>query len=301
MTKSINQHWVPQFYLREFATPQTKYTANPQVWIFSKRDEDKDERLTSIRNVCAKRYLYTPRGKNGERSWEVDDDLEGVEALLGEVWSSISSGFVDLSKQATRKALSLFIATNHIRHPANLKIVRGIHHNLVRSYDRLPKKPDGTPDVDEFIFNGKAHKADTSDWHDYRSWSDDDYHRFFVRRIRREAGLLAKTMLTKRWSVVIADQPYFITSDRPVVLQHSERSVFGSTTHGAIISFPLSPTRLLVMDDLHEEPANQYYPLNPGCSAAFNFSIWHNSSRFMITGRSVPDVLTDIMTWAKQA
>jgi hypothetical protein len=61
MNKSINQHWVPQFYLREFATPDTRESKQPKVWIFSRHDNDGDEKLTWIRNVCAQRYLYSPK------------------------------------------------------------------------------------------------------------------------------------------------------------------------------------------------------------------------------------------------
>ena len=36
MSKPKRQHWVPRFYLRYFATPQTKETSEPGAWIFSK-------------------------------------------------------------------------------------------------------------------------------------------------------------------------------------------------------------------------------------------------------------------------
>jgi len=58
----------------------------PQVWIFSKHDSDGEEQITRVRNVCAKRYLYSPRDESGLRSWEVDDELQGVESLLGPIW-----------------------------------------------------------------------------------------------------------------------------------------------------------------------------------------------------------------------
>ena len=56
---------------------------------------------------------------------------------------------------------------------------------------------------------------------------------------------------------------------------------------------------MLVMDDLHAEPAGQYYPLKSSNTGVFNYSIWSNSSRFMVTGRAVHDVLSEIMTLAR--
>jgi hypothetical protein len=35
LNRAKNQHWVPQFYLRHFATPETRGKDGAQVWIFS--------------------------------------------------------------------------------------------------------------------------------------------------------------------------------------------------------------------------------------------------------------------------
>lgn len=298
MSKAVNQHWVPQFYLREFATPQTIESESPQVWIFSKRDHDGDERLTSIRNVCAKRYLYSPKELSGNRSWDIDDSLQRVESLLAQIWSAVAHDLVDFSDQSVRRALALFIATTHVRHPDNVQVFRSIHRHIVASAEVMPKRPDGTPDVEGLILNDKEYELDASGWHSYRAWSDDDHHRFFAETIRSESGYLANLLLKKRWSVVLAEDNNFITSDRPVSLQHQTRKKFGVGTPGVIVSFPLSPTRILIMDDRHERPANQYYPLMPGNSGVLNFSIWRAGSRFMITGRRVLDVLAEITEWA---
>jgi hypothetical protein len=301
MNKSKNQHWVPQFYLREFATPDTRESKQPKVWIFSRHDNDGDEKLTWIRNVCAQRYLYSPKTADGERSWKVDDDLEGVEMLLGQFWREICSDFIDLGNESVRKALSLFIATNHVRHPANIETVRQIHRQMLQFYESLPKNSEGTPDICSISSNGKEYKFDTSDWHSYRKWNDNDHHHFFVRRIRNDAGHLASIILRKRWSIVFTDKPHFITSDKPVILQNFERERFGFGTSGSIISFPLSPTRVLIMDDLHDEPPNQYYPLLPANLGVYNFSIWRESTRFMITGREIRDVLNEIVSCAERS
>lgn len=297
MSKSINQHWVPQFYLREFSTPETRQAKDAQVWIFSKQDSDGIEQLTNVRNVCAKRYLYTPRDEAGLRSWDADDKLQGVESLLAQIWSQVTSDFVDLGDESIRKALALFVATTHIRHPNNLKTLQTIHQQTVKGLDKLSKKADGTPNVDSFIYNGKEFEFDTSGWESYKKWGEDEHHLFFAETIRAESGILAKILLKKRWSVVLSDDEHFITSDKPVGVQHRSREVFGIGTAGAVVSFPLSPTRLLVMDDQHQEPANQYYPLKRDNVGAYNHAIWHAATRFMITGRQVPEVLSEIVEW----
>ncbi|MFY4730024.1 DUF4238 domain-containing protein [Nitrospira sp. BLG_2] len=299
MSKSVNQHWVPQFYLREFSTPATRQAEEAQVWIFSKQDSDGVERLTNVRNVCAKRYLYSPRDEFDQRSWEVDDELQGVESLLAQIWPQVASDFIDLGNETIRKALALFVATIHIRHPDNRRVLKSVHQQIVENLDKLPKKADGSPNVDNFICKDEKFEIDTSGWESYKKWGEHEHHRFFVETIRAESGNLAKILLKKRWSVVFADNEHFITSDKPVGVQHRSREVFGIGTTGAVVSFPLSPTRILMMDDQHQEPANQYYPLKPDNVGAFNYGIWHAGARFMVTGRPVTEVLSEIMGWAE--
>ena len=293
-----HQHWVPQFYLRYFATPKTRDSEKPQVWIFSKDEDDGCEKLTSVRNVCGMRYLYSPKQSNGERSWELEDRLGDVEALLGQVWPALANDFVDLSEQPIRKGLALFVALMHFRHPDVRSEVQGIHQHLVEFYISGPLLPDGTPNIESVEVNGKIHAMDTSDWQAYKNWRDDDHDRFFVDLIGSEAGRLAKLLLSKRWSVVFNECNTFVTNDKPVVLNHPTRKKFGFGTAGTIITFPLSPTRLLVLDDLHYEPQNQYYPLKDSNAGAFNYCVWCGASRFFITGRSVEDVLFEICTIA---
>ena len=49
MNKTKRQHWVPCFYLRHFATPETKEAGEPQVWIPSKHEGA--PALTNIRKL----------------------------------------------------------------------------------------------------------------------------------------------------------------------------------------------------------------------------------------------------------
>ena len=80
--------------------------------------------------------------------------------------------------------------------------------------------------------------------------------------------------MRKRWSTILADDDAFVTSDRPVSIEHHAREVFGVATPGSIVTFPLTPRRLLVMDDRHEQPANQYYPLKRDLVGSMNALIW---------------------------
>jgi len=298
MTQAINQHWVPRFYLKYFATSETQNTKEPKAWIFSKDKEDGDPVLTNIRKICAKRYLYSPPDKNGQRDWILEKKLSELESLLSVMWPTLAEGDADLQWEALRKGVSLFLSVLCLRHPNNLIECVNAHQHIVNIYDTAPKKPDGTPDIEYVEINGMIKKIDTSDWHEYRNWQKDDHHRFFAKSIEFHAVDIAELLLQKRWSVIFADTPVFITSDNPVSKAHLERDKFGFGTKGTIVTFPISPTRLLVMDDMHHEPAGQYYPLHADGPGPYNLGIWKNGSRFMISPRDVDDVLAEMLEWA---
>lgn len=297
-SRSKHQHWVPQFYLRYFATPESRDTKTPQVWIFSKNPEDGDEQLTSVRNVCGKRYLYSPRQLDGNRDWALDDKLNDIESLLAQEWTALATDYVELSDEHIRKALALFVAITHMRHPDGRATVEHIQANLVTLYEDAPRHPDGTPMVESIDVAGNSHHIDTSDWIAYKNQGKDGHDRAFVDMIKSETGRMAKHLLTKRWSILLSEQDLFVTSDTPVGLSHLSRERYGYGTKDTIITFPLSPSRVLVMDDLHTEPANQYYPLVESNAGAVNMTIWKNSGRFLITGRSIQEVLLEFNSLA---
>ena len=215
MPRSKNQHWVPQFYLRHFATLETRGKDGAQVWIFSCDEKDGDETLTNVRNVCAKRYLYTPVGPSGERTWDLDKKLEDLEGMAGAFWPTLANGFVDLGNSDVRKAVALFVAILHLRNPTTLEAVEDIHHQLVGFYDDGPMRSDGTPDVDSVEISGKVYDFDTSGWHAYRAWGKNDHERFFTKFIEGEAVHLAELLMAKRWSMMFAEHDTFTPPTGP--------------------------------------------------------------------------------------
>jgi hypothetical protein len=64
------------------------------------------------------------------------------------------------------------------------------------------------------------------------------------------------------------------------------------------VSFPLSPTRILIMDNRHGEPNYQYYALwkDPG---SLNCLIWRNAIGYMFAPRH-PDIICGEMLAAAE-
>ena len=142
MNIAVHQHWVPRFYLSYFATPETRTTNTPRVWIFSKYSNDGDEKLTAVTRICSKRYLYSPVEIDGNRKWDLEEQLGNLEGMLGKIWPKLAEGYISLENNDLRKPLSLFIAIMHLRNPEMLKAIEFIHRQLVEMYESAPLAPD---------------------------------------------------------------------------------------------------------------------------------------------------------------
>lgn len=243
-------------------------------------------------------YLYTPKDEMGEIVWHLENKLSKLETTLGLIWSNLANGFIDINDPVLRKGLSLFVAVMHLRNPECRQSIERLHQQLVEFFKTTPVRPDGSPAITSLKIEGVTCELEAQGWREYQAWGENDHDRFFTHVVESEATVLATLLMKKRWSIVFSEADIFITSDMPVVLQHQSREIFGFGTQDSIVMFPLSPRRMLVMDDLHAEPAGQYYPLKPSNAGAFNYNIWSKSSRFMVTGRAVHDVLSEIMALA---
>jgi Protein of unknown function (DUF4238) len=254
-----------------------------------------DEKLTSVRNVCGWRFLYSPMDDDGQRNWKIDQKIGDLEAVIGQVWLLLIDKNIDLQNLEIRSGLSLFIASTYLRNPRVRDFLKALHDKLVKDVESVPKGIDGIPAVKSIKIKGKEIQFDPSDWFQYKNWSDNDHHKNFTESIAELSINLAEQLIAKRWSVISAEKDVFITSDNPVVLQHPTNSNPGFSTADAVVYFPLSPKRILILDDKHSEPDGRYYQLNAGAEAAIDFLIWRGANRFLITGRDVKAVLQEIV------
>jgi hypothetical protein len=290
-----NQHWVPKFYLKHFATPETRGGKNPQVWIFDK-ETDSAPSLVNVKNVCAKRYLYSPIKGNGERDLLLEKKLGRLESALAKEWPSLANEFIYISKDdPLRKGISLFISTMILRHPDTRTELEDTHQKMIK----LVNDVSDINDISAFELNGVEHKFDIDDWCKFKNRTKNNHHKFFTDYIQSNVIDIAEQLLKKRWSILFSEKPVFITSDKPVSICHLTKNNFmedfGLGTSGSFVVFPISPNRILVMDDRHDEPPWQYYSPNDNCFGFYNLHIWRNSNRFMISSRDINEVLKEIV------
>jgi hypothetical protein len=271
-------HWVSQSYLRTFAAdPDTRQ----KIWRFSKNEGEPE--LKPIEKVAVKFHLYAPKGPDGRRDDWLEKKLADLETWFGtSIWKAVCTDFLDLSWKPLRKMLALLVATTYLRNPLQFEQTKNIHRQLVDLISSGPALP-GT-----IAINGVVRPVNPDDWPAYRDASEDDLKRAWGEHVST-AGWLAEMLLKMRWAVVYSEEPVFITSDNPVMIVHPSLKFRGLKNPETTVTFPLSPTRILIMDNRHGEPDAQYYPLRQG-SGNLNGLIWRNAIEHMFAPRR-PDII----------
>ncbi len=278
--KKKRNHFVPQSYLRSFAADP----AGKKIWTFGK--ENVDFELRPIKKVAVKFYLYAPLSPEG-RDYSFEDKLASLEQWFGEpLWKVLTTAYVDLADETIRKMLALLTAVMWVRNPRFLEMMNEVHRQLREMYLSHPTLPD------EVEIGGKTFEIDKSDWPSFRDASEEDKKRVWLKEVG-SAAHYAKKLMKMRWSILCSDAPVFITTDNPVIAIHPSLRFRGIENPDTTLMFPLSPTRVLIMDNRHSEPANQYYPLKAS-PAVTNLLLWRESSNVMFSSRPAEEVCNEI-------
>jgi hypothetical protein len=220
---------------------------------------------------------------------------------MGRVWAKLANEFVDLQgDQSLRKIVALFVATLHLRHPQTRRVTSDILKAIVDFFGECPKDELGNPTISEIRYRGEIRPFDSAKYL-LRGAGQKQVHQTFNEHIHALATRVAEAVMEKRWSVVFSDSPAFVTTDTPVAIVNPGRRSFGIKTPGTIVSVPLSPNRVLIMDDLSNQPKGQYYPLGDHGPAPFNLMAWGNCERFMISSRDPDQVCTEMCRWSEGA
>jgi len=253
-----------------------------QVWILHR--EVGEPHLTSIKNVALEKHLYSPKLPDGSRDPRLEKKLASLEGALSKIWPNRANGFVDLGSKAIRHAIALFLSVQFLRHPDRRDTAVKIRGKLIDAIKKLPVDAGGLPVVEEIQISSRQYTVDAADWDKYlnagNSSSIDNWRWF----IEKDAQLWAKMLMQKRGSIVFVNEPLFVTCDYPFCVPQPtfERHQIGGKE--ALILFPISPTRLLCLDD-QNEPANQYYQVPNAAADEYNTFTWVNTNAFMISSR----------------
>ncbi len=228
---------------------------------------------------------------------EIENELAKLESAVADpnFWPLLSNDFIDLGHLPYRKIISLFLATLFVRNPAILSKQIDLHNKIVGFVEFQPKELDGQPPLRDIYIGRQGHQFDYEEWEQYKRMAEDDIHGVFVNSIKPNAFWIAEKLLAKRWSVVFVDQPLFVTSTSPFFVTNPELDPIQVLGPKSTLMWPISPTRILCLDEL-DEPSDLYYPLRDlKAVGMYTYLSWVNTDHFLLPPRPIPDVLHEMI------
>lgn len=298
MTKPKRQHWVPRFYLKYFSTPDSKRNKE-KIWVI-RPDNDKDPQKRSIREVTIQNYLYSVLSKDGKVDFHLENKLGLLEDDISRLWKELSSNIIDYSSSDVRQGIALFAAVQLLRNPYLQKKFNETV-DLVENYyeNASPTLVDGI--MKKIVrVNGKPMPIGAEEWKHYKKFELPEIKEMWHSAINREATDFAEKLLQKRWSILVSENSDFITSDFPVYVANSELKKYQIAAKGAIIFFPISPERVLRMDDKNG-PNNTYMKVTKNAALSINIMTCMNADKVILSSREPLDVMPEINDFFKQA
>jgi len=254
-TPSTNQHYVPQFLLRNFASGRNK-----QIYVFEKLSQKTFR--TSVRNVAAESGFYDYQ-VDGE-VLSVDPALQDLENVTKDIISKIIRGrSLREIDDRTRKNLAVFAATQLFRTEAHRKRWSDVNTKLRQTIIAMggdPEKVEGFGPI-----------------------SEEDLRVQMISTLPSRAVEGAAYILEKSWMLLgTSSQKPFCTSDNPITMsntlnQNSHIGTLGLAVPGIEIYFPLSKTLCLgffcptIEELIRKSQKRASSPGNPGANWCMAF------------------------------
>lgn len=239
-------HFVPQSYLRGFATEKERITAIPL-------DRSRSRFTASVKNVAAQTHFHTvPEAEEPDGFEKI---LSAVEGEASDIIRRIEAGEFPLPED-DRSSLSFYLALQAVRGPDTRRTIEQLQADIVR----IEVGAGGRKNVKRWIKDNLG--FDATDEQAQRIWDEATQpggppitfatieH---IKHMVETAEYLAKYLFTRPWLLVRFDRRSLITCDAPVSLirnardeNHWEGVGFG-TAWG--IATPLTRKLGLLMSD----------------------------------------------------
>lgn len=214
-----NQHYVPQFLLKNFSSRGNKY-----IWAYDKNEKfsvQNQIKERPIKKVASEEYFYDQFKNNKTSSYEYA--LQQVEDATAPIIEKIikTKNIKDLSEQE-RKTLSLFIAVQHLRTKWQLLQTE----NSLKTFSKQLKD--------------KANIT-VPNLYSKKMWFS----------LLENSKIFNAILINKVWTLSESNNSFLI-SDNPVTLQNTTdiseiRGTLGLESFGVEIYLPISPSLTLCL------------------------------------------------------
>jgi Protein of unknown function (DUF4238) len=260
MSEPVRQHWVPRFYLRNFATPESIDTSSPKLNVYDLGS--KRQFCTSIDKVLVQKHLYTLGSDSDSSLYVVEKTLAKIEGWSKPCIEAFSKGEAIHTNLESKYIAAVFFATLLMRNPHMLEVQENGFKDLRNSND--------------FCF-----KSAVSDW--FSELGQEEKHIIFVRSIIDTATSIAQDLMQKKWCLLRSVDGYFVTSDNPVVVFHPKTSPYGICTNGVHIHIAITPRILLLLGCEITLDENRVYHVPQEFVENMNYLTISKAERFIIS------------------
>jgi hypothetical protein len=247
-----NQHWVSQYYLKQFANSENKLSVYDTMThkVFTK--------LKSTKSICSADFFYsTQTGINDEFNQDIENALSEMEGGFADEYSDFCSQIINLniSPHLIKKRLSYHISTLYLRSEYYRNMLNKTESKLMReiaekrfSYNRKEffiktEEKIGKPLTDE----EKDFIKETIETKKYEINHDNSIHLLMMGKYKTFASLIN----IKPWKVLYIPDNLdlkFITSDTPIIEKFPiKEGVYGTPFSQRTQYFTLSKKILIEM------------------------------------------------------
>lgn len=211
MSSKVKQHYVPQFYLRNFSMDKTSIYCFDKVNVRSYSQ--------SIKNVAQKKYFYELE------SLYLEDDFASLESEVSKYINIIvrNKKYKALNNLKQRSKLALFMAAQLIRTLERRQLIE-LQVGALKNH---------------FIETGVMDDILSSFFDNFLQ--DDSIKESHLKLIQEMLPLLVKSFFFKKWVLLIDKTDVgFLTSDNPIVM-YNAYNLEGLDNENNHVFFPLSP------------------------------------------------------------
>jgi len=256
MSERRKQHYVPEFYLRNF-TDQTRagrqYGEEPFVWVYEKGTGECKRR--SPKKVAVKSEYYTIAAETPERDEGVEDIFSKLETLSAPVIRSVIDNPQHVLSNGDRSILVEFLASMLVRVPMFRQGVDETHEFMIKKLARLLASNEQRFGSMLSDFKKTTGKGITVPAEELRQFMFDS--KKWIVSIRPEVSLGVMLSMFERAVSIISEMRFtllrvpqgnhLVTSDAPVVLvdptpPRGFGGGVGLAQPGVEVTLPLGPT-----------------------------------------------------------
>jgi hypothetical protein len=242
--------------------------------------------------VAAQRDLYAFCGP------KVDKQLSDLESTLATHWAKLSGQRYPLDL-GFKRGISLFISTLYLRHPSELERQRRFAASVATALNACPCDEAGKTLVSTIRFGQEEHRVAPADLEKFRTMTDSDIQAEWGKAILSETGYLAQALIKRPWTVLVADEPAFITTDNPVARVNTKRQDAPILNAQTTIYFPLSPKKLVIIN-YEKRYDGDIVLISSDQAAVFNHSIFRSAYRHVFSAWDSIHVMREVVQFHDQ-